>query len=57
MFELTVKLVAIFPCFSLFFTFIAAVVLLKADKVTHAAAISSHIMRRSLLIQSVGIHS
>ena len=38
-FEPTVRLVAIFPWFSLFFTFIAAVVLLKADKVARAAAI------------------
>lgn len=35
----TVRLVAIFPWFSLFSTFIAAVVLLKADKVARAAAI------------------
>jgi len=34
-----IRLVAIFPWFSLFFTFIAAVVLLKADKVARAAAI------------------
>ena len=39
-FEPTVRLVAIFPWFSLFFTFIAAVVLLKADKVARAAAIA-----------------
>ena len=38
-FEPTVRLVAIFPWFSLFFTCIAAVVLLKGDKVAHAAAI------------------
>lgn len=34
-----IRLVAIFPWFSLFFTFIAAVVLLKADKVARAAVI------------------
>ena len=53
-FELTVKLVAIFPWFSLFFTFIAAVVLLKADKVTRAAAISSRFMRRSMFDDRFG---
>ena len=37
--EPTVRLVAIFPWFSLFFTFIAAVVLLKANKMARAAAI------------------
>ncbi|EDR10097.1 uncharacterized protein LACBIDRAFT_325698 [Laccaria bicolor S238N-H82] len=34
-----IRLVAIFPWFSLFFTFIAAVVLLKADKVARVAAV------------------
>ncbi|KIK01808.1 hypothetical protein K443DRAFT_678091 [Laccaria amethystina LaAM-08-1] len=34
-----IRLVAIFPWFSLFFTFIAAIVLLKADKVARAAAV------------------
>ncbi|EDR10105.1 uncharacterized protein LACBIDRAFT_293728 [Laccaria bicolor S238N-H82] len=34
-----IRLVAIFPWFSLFFTFIAAVVLFKADKVARAAAV------------------
>ena len=38
-FEPTVRLVATPPWFSLFFTFIAAVVLLKAGKVARAAAI------------------
>ena len=53
-FEPTVRLVAIFPWFSLFFTFIAAVVLLKADKVTRAAAISSRVMRRSMFDDRFG---
>ena len=53
-FEPTVKLVAIFPWFSLFFTLIAAVVLLKADKVTRAAAISSRVMRRSMFDDRFG---
>jgi hypothetical protein len=34
-----VRLIVIFAWFSLFFTFIAAVVLLKADKVARAVAV------------------
>ena len=62
-FEPAVRLVAIFPWFSLFFTFIVAVGLLKADKVARASAIlnanletsdESCIMRRSMFDDQFG---